>query len=185
MLVSDDEDAIKKVRFWVTQARDNARHYQHSELGYNYRMSNILAAIGRGQLRALKQRIEQKKHIYETYKENLSCIEDIEFMPIAAYCEPNFWLSVMTLSENSKVRPIDIMMELTGCLHEDPEFMFRQPVLLLCGSDDKLGNIKKIAEPWARGDSNCMLHMIDNAGHNSNQDNPEMVNELICNFLNS
>jgi pyridoxal phosphate-dependent aminotransferase EpsN len=112
MLVSDDEDAIKKVRFWVTQARDNARHYQHSELGYNYRMSNILAAIGRGQLRALKQRIEQKKHIYETYKENLSCIEDIEFMPIAAYGEPNFWLSVMTLSENSKVRPIDIMMEL-------------------------------------------------------------------------
>jgi pyridoxal phosphate-dependent aminotransferase EpsN len=112
MLVSDDEDAIKKVRFWVTQARDNARHYQHSELGYNYRMSNILAAIGRGQLRALKQRIEQKKHIYETYKENLSCIEDIVFMPIAAYGEPNFWLSVMTLSENSKVRPIDIMMEL-------------------------------------------------------------------------
>ena len=79
---------------------------------------------------------------------------------------------------------IGIMMDLTGCLHEDTEFMFRQPVLLLCGTDDKLGNIKKIAEPWARGDSNCMLHMIDNAGHNSNQDNPEMVNELICNFLN-
>lgn len=80
---------------------------------------------------------------------------------------------------------IDIMMELVGCLHEDAEFMFKQPVLLLCGSDDKLGNIKKIAEPWARGDSNCTLHMIDNAGHNSNQDNPEMVNELICNFLNN
>lgn len=79
---------------------------------------------------------------------------------------------------------IEIMMELIGCLNEDAEFMFKQPVLVLCGSDDKLGNIKRIAEQWARGDSNCRLHMIDNAGHNSNQDNPEMVNELIFNFLN-
>jgi pimeloyl-ACP methyl ester carboxylesterase len=80
---------------------------------------------------------------------------------------------------------VEIMMELIGCMHEDAEFKFKQPVLLICGSDDKLGNIKKVAEPWARGDSNCTLYMIDNAGHNSNQDNPEMVNELIYSFLNS
>lgn len=80
---------------------------------------------------------------------------------------------------------IDIMMELTGCLHEDTEYMFTQPVLLLCGSDEKLGNIKRVVEPWARVDKNCRLHIIDNAGHNSNQDNPELVNELICNFLKS
>lgn len=79
---------------------------------------------------------------------------------------------------------IDIMMELTGCLHEDLKFRFKQPALLLCGSDDKLGNIKKVAEPWVKEDSNCTLYMIDNAGHNSNQDNPEMVNRLIHNFLN-
>jgi len=81
---------------------------------------------------------------------------------------------------------IDVMIEMTGCcLHEDAEFRFKQPVLLLCGSDDKLGNIRKVAEPWARDDSNCTLHIISNAGHNSNQDNPKMVNELICSFLHS
>ena len=78
---------------------------------------------------------------------------------------------------------IDIMMEVIGCLHEDVEFKFKQPVMLICGSDDKSGNIRKIAEPWAKSDSNCTLHMIDNAGHNSNQDKPELVNELIHNFL--
>ncbi len=78
---------------------------------------------------------------------------------------------------------IDIMMSLTGCLHEDAEFKFKQPVLLICGSDDKLGNIKKVVAPWANDDSNCTLHMIDNAGHNSNQDKPEMVNERIYSFL--
>lgn len=78
---------------------------------------------------------------------------------------------------------IDIMMELTGCLHKDSKFTFSHPVLLLCGSEDKLGNIRKIAEPWAKSDSNCTLHIIDHAGHNSNQDSPKIVNELISNFL--
>ncbi len=61
MLVSDDEEAIAKARFWATQARDQARHYEHRELGYNYRMSNIVAGIGRGQLTILSERIKQKK----------------------------------------------------------------------------------------------------------------------------
>lgn len=78
---------------------------------------------------------------------------------------------------------IDISLELTGCLHEDRNFRFKQPVLLICGSDDKLGNIKKIAEPWVRDDSSCTLHIVENAGHNSNQDNPEMVNRLINDFI--
>lgn len=80
---------------------------------------------------------------------------------------------------------IDIMMDLTGCLHEDTEYAFRQSVLLLCGSDDKLGNIRKVAEPWAKSDKNCTLHLIQNAGHNSNQDQPEAVNDLIVRFLKS
>jgi dTDP-4-amino-4,6-dideoxygalactose transaminase len=112
MLISNDEEAIKKVRFWSTQARDAARHYQHSELGYNYRMSNILAGVGRGQLRVLQERIQQKKDIFENYKREFCNIEEIEMMPIAEFGQPNYWLSVITLKENSKIKPLDIMLAL-------------------------------------------------------------------------
>lgn len=112
MLVSDDEEKIAKARFWSTQARDNARHYEHTELGYNYRMSNITAGIGRGQLKVLDERIAQKKHIFERYTEAFKDITDIEMMPICEYGEPNYWLSCMTLKEESKVKPLDIILAL-------------------------------------------------------------------------
>lgn len=112
MLVSNNEEGIAKVRFWSTQARDKARHYEHTELGYNYRMSNIVAGIGRGQLRVLEDRIAKKKEIFETYKEAFKEIEDIEMMPVCEYGEPNYWLTTITLSENSKVKPIDIILAL-------------------------------------------------------------------------
>ena len=112
MLVSNNEDGIAKVRFWSTQARDKARHYEHTELGYNYRMSNIVAGIGRGQLRVLEDRIAKKKEIFETYKEAFKEIEDIEMMPVCEYGEPNYWLTTITLSENSKVKPLDIILAL-------------------------------------------------------------------------
>ena len=107
MLVSDDEEKIKKVRFWSTQSRDAARHYQHSELGFNYRMSNVVAGIGRGQLKVLDQRVAKKKYIFEFYKRELAQLEGVEFMPINVWNEPNYWLSVMTLIGN--VRPLDVM----------------------------------------------------------------------------
>jgi len=107
MIVSDDEERIKKVRFWSTQSRDQARHYQHSELGFNYRMSNIVAGIGRGQLKVLDQRLAKKKYIFEFYKKELCRLEGISFMPINDWNEPNYWLSVMTL--NGKVKPVDVM----------------------------------------------------------------------------
>ena len=107
MLVSDDEEKIKKVRFWSTQSRDAARHYQHSELGFNYRMSNVVAGIGRGQLKVLDKRVAKKKYIFEFYKRELGQLEGVEFMPINDWNEPNYWLSVMTLS--GKVRPLDVM----------------------------------------------------------------------------
>ncbi len=107
MLVSDDEEKIKKVRFWSTQSRDAARHYQHSELGFNYRMSNVVAGIGRGQLKVLDQRVAKKKYIFEFYKRELGQLEGVEFMPINDWNEPNYWLSVMTLK--GKVRPLDVM----------------------------------------------------------------------------
>lgn len=112
MLVSNNEEGIAKVRFWSTQARDKARHYEHTELGYNYRMSNIVAGIGRGQLRVLEDRIAKKKEIFETYKEAFKDIEDIEMMPVCEYGEPNYWLTTITLNENSKVKPLDIILAL-------------------------------------------------------------------------
>lgn len=110
MLVSQDEERITKVRFWSTQARDNARHYQHSELGFNYRMSNVVAGIGRGQLKVLDQRIAKKKYIYEYYKRELGCLEGVHMMPMNEWQDSNCWLSCITLS--GKVRPIDIMLAL-------------------------------------------------------------------------
>lgn len=112
MLVSNNVESINKAKFLATQARDNARHYEHSELGYNYRMSNVLAGIGRAQLTVLKERIAQKRHIYETYKKAFEDIEEIEMMPICPYGEPNYWLSVVTIKETSKIKPLDIILSL-------------------------------------------------------------------------
>lgn len=112
MVVSEDEVAINKMRFWATQARDSARHYQHSELGFNYRMSNICAGIGRGQLTVIEERIAQKKAIYNRYKEAFADIEDIQMAPVCEYGEPNYWLSTMTIAPSSKVTPLDIMVTL-------------------------------------------------------------------------
>ncbi|NLD48189.1 MAG: aminotransferase class I/II-fold pyridoxal phosphate-dependent enzyme, partial [Clostridiaceae bacterium] len=110
MLVSNNEEKIAKVRFWATQSRDTARHYQHSELGFNYRMSNIVAGIGRGQLKVLDKRVEKKKAIYEFYKRELGNLPGVELMPINDWNHPNYWLSCMTLSGN--VKPLDIMVAL-------------------------------------------------------------------------
>ncbi|GAB2538085.1 DegT/DnrJ/EryC1/StrS family aminotransferase [Gracilibacillus alcaliphilus] len=107
MLVSNNEEKIDKARFWATQSRDQARHYQHSELGYNYRMSNVTAGIGRGQLKVLEQRVEKKRYIFEYYKRELDHLEGIEFMPVNEWDHPNYWLSSIQLT--GKVRPIDII----------------------------------------------------------------------------
>lgn len=112
MMVSNNEEYTKKATFWATQSREAERHYEHKEIGYNYRMSNVVAGIGRGQLKVLNERIAKKKEIYETYKEAFKDIEDIEMMNICNFGESNYWLSVMTLKETSKVKPLDIMLAL-------------------------------------------------------------------------
>ncbi len=112
MMVSNHEAYTKKATFWATQSREAERHYEHQELGYNYRMSNVLAGIGRGQLKVLNDRIVKKKEIYETYKEAFRDIEDIEMMNICDFGESNYWLSVMTLKETSQVKPLDILLAL-------------------------------------------------------------------------
>jgi len=114
MLVANDpdtsEERIAKARFWATQSRDAARWYQHSELGYNYRMSNVVAGIGRGQLKVLDKRVEKKREIFEFYKRELEVLDGVEMMPINDWNEPNYWLSCITLS--GSVKPLDIMLAL-------------------------------------------------------------------------
>jgi dTDP-4-amino-4,6-dideoxygalactose transaminase len=110
MLVSDNKEKIEKARFWATQARDKARHYQHSELGYNYRMSNISAGIGRGQLKVLDIRVAKKKYIHDYYVRELGDLEGISFMPENDWNNSNYWLSCIRLS--GEVKPIDIMIAL-------------------------------------------------------------------------
>jgi len=110
MLVSNNEQAITKSRFWATQSRDQARHYQHSELGFNYRMSNVVAGIGRGQLKVLEQRVQRKKEIFEFYRRELAEIEDITFMPVNEWDSPNYWLSCATIEGD--ISPEDVMNEL-------------------------------------------------------------------------
>lgn len=112
MLVSNNEERIAKTRFWITQARENERHYEHKELGYNFRMSNVVAGIGRGQLRVLDERVRQKTEIYNTYKEEFKDIEDIEMMPECKYGKSNHWLSCITLKTEGKVKPLDIILAL-------------------------------------------------------------------------
>jgi dTDP-4-amino-4,6-dideoxygalactose transaminase len=98
MLASDDEEFVEKARFLSQQARDPGPHYEHSEIGYNYRMSNVLAAIGRGQLRALDERVEAKRRIFNFYEQALSDIAGIEFMPEAPYGRSNRWLTVILIT---------------------------------------------------------------------------------------
>ncbi|WP_049765067.1 DegT/DnrJ/EryC1/StrS family aminotransferase [Syntrophothermus lipocalidus] len=110
MLVSDDLEAIEKARFWATQARDKAPWYQHSEMGYNYRMSNVLAGIGRGQLKVIEDRIKARREIFRRYEEAFRGVEGVGFMPEAPYGRCNRWLTVMTIDKNRLgVTPLDVI----------------------------------------------------------------------------
>ncbi len=98
MLASDDAELITTAEFLSQQARESAPHYEHATVGYNYRMSNILAAIGRGQLRVLDERVEQKRMLFERYREALGDTPGIEFMPEAPYGKSNRWLTVVLIT---------------------------------------------------------------------------------------
>lgn len=100
MLVSSHRPYIEQARYLATQARDLAPHYQHSKIGYNYRLSNILAAIGRGQLARLDEKIEHRRRINQFYREALSSLPGIDFMPYAKYGKPNYWLTVILIDPN-------------------------------------------------------------------------------------
>lgn len=109
MLVSKEEDMITEARNLSTQARDAARHYQHSKIGYNYRMSNVVAGIGRGQLIHIKEHKALKNKIYEDYANAFADIDDIVMNPMNPKGDSNNWLSCITLKEGCKVTPDNIM----------------------------------------------------------------------------
>lgn len=113
MLLSENEEDIAKARFWSTQARDPAPWYQHSEIGYNYRMSNVVAGIGRGQLLHLEEHKALKKAIYDRYKDGLKDLP-VEMNPYTEDCDPNFWLSCMTINPEAmdKTNPEKIRLTL-------------------------------------------------------------------------
>ena len=98
MLVSDDSELVAKARFLATQARDPAPHYQHSEIGYNYRLSNVLAGIGRGQLRVLDERVAARRRNFEIYQQALGNLPGIEFMPEASFGRATRWLTCLTIN---------------------------------------------------------------------------------------
>lgn len=110
MLVSADEGETKRATFLATQARDPARHYQHSQIGYNYRMSNITAGIGRGQLLHLEEHKALKQAIYKQYKEAFADIPEITMNPMNPDGDANNWLSCMTIAAGSSVTP-DMVMD--------------------------------------------------------------------------
>lgn len=98
MLVSEDRELIEKARFLATQARDPAPHYQHSEIGYNYRLSNVLAGIGRGQLQVLEERVRSRRHNFEVYQQALGSLPGVEFMPEADFGRATRWLTCLTVN---------------------------------------------------------------------------------------
>ena len=106
MLLTDDLEAANKARKWSTQSRENAPWYQHEEVGYNYRMSNVIAGVVRGQIPHLEEHIAQKKAIYERYKEGFKDLPVTMNPYIADIMEPNFWLSCLLINEDAMCRQV-------------------------------------------------------------------------------
>ena len=110
MIVSDNKELIKKVKFWATQGRDNAVHYEHSEIGYNYRMSNVLAAIGRGQLRVLSERVATKRKIFDQYRERLGDLPGVSCMPEPDFARSTRWLTCLTIDPDQAGLDRDVVL---------------------------------------------------------------------------
>lgn len=135
MLVSKEEELVKEARVLSTQARDAARHYQHSKIGYNYRMSNIVAGIGRGQLLYMNEHKALKNKIYRRYKEAFADLDEISMNPMNPKGDANNWLSCITLREGCRVTPTDIMDALEAENIESRPIwkpMHLQPVFVDC-----------------------------------------------------
>lgn len=167
-LVSNDRALIEKARFWATQARDPAPHYQHSEVGFNYRMSNVLAAIGRGQLRVLEDRVNARRANCAFYQQAFADLPGIAFMPEADFGRCTRWLTCVTIDskiagtdrekvrlalaeENIEARPVWKPMHLqpifggTRCYGGDvSERLFRDGLCLPSGSNLTTPDLERV-----------------------------------------
>lgn len=156
MFVSAEEAAAKKVTFLATQARDPARYYQHSQIGYNYRMSNVTAGIGRGQLLHMEEHKAKKKAIYERYRDAFADVPEIQMNPMNADGDANNWLSCMTVSADCKVTPDMVMDALDEKLNAESRPIWKpmhmQPVFANCDFWPHNGDGSSVGEDiFARG----------------------------------
>jgi pyridoxal phosphate-dependent aminotransferase EpsN len=169
MLVSDDSQAVKRARHLASQAREDAPHYEHREVGYNYRLSSILAAVGRSQLRVLRERVAARRQVSEWYREEIGDQNGIEFMPEAEYGRASRWLTCVTVepdlfgagredirialeSENIEARPVWKPMHLQkvfeGCRFFGPGVsarLFSNGLCLPSGSALTQEQVKRIS----------------------------------------
>lgn len=136
MLVSDDAEFIERARFLATQARDPAPYYQHSTIGYNYRMSNILAGVGRGQLKVLEERVRARRAVFDTYRTQLADVESIEWMPEPEWSYSNHWLTACTIRPDvARIDTLELIRKLSGDMIEARPLwkpMHLQPVFAQC-----------------------------------------------------
>lgn len=173
MLLTDDLEAANKVRKWSTQARENALWYQHEEIGYNYRMSNVIAGVVRGQIPYLEEHIAQKKAIYQRYQEGFKDLP-VKMNPVPDSCEPNYWLSCMIIdreamckqvrgekdyiyiSEPGKSCPIEILEELAKYNAEGRPIwkpMHMQPIYRMNPFITRAGNGRARTNAYIEGES--------------------------------
>ncbi len=159
MLLFNREDATEKaakVLFWATQAREPARWYQHKEIGYNYRMSNIVAGIGRGQLRVLERRVEKKREIYGYYREHIGNLPGISLMPLREESRSNCWLTAIQVADEAGVKPLDIMKALEADdIESRPVWkpMHLQPVFHDCDFVSEIENLHIVDEEMGADNS--------------------------------
>lgn len=112
ILLSNNINMLNKAKFWITQARENQRYYEHKELGYNYRMSNVLAGIGRGQMKVLEERVNKKREIYKFYSRFFKESTFLEMKRDFRDSRSNKWLSCALLNKNCSLKPVDIIVNL-------------------------------------------------------------------------
>ena len=166
-LISSDEDSIKKAKFLATQARDNAPHYEHSHIGFNYRLSNVSAAIGLGQLEVLQERVERRREIFEFYQKELSEIKEISFVEEPDGFYSNRWLTTVLISEDSKVdrenlrlsleleniesrplwKPMHLQPVFSSCMYfgsRNAEYLFKYGLCLPSGSNMTDADLSRI-----------------------------------------
>ena len=143
MLVSDNKQWIEKAKFYATQARENTLHYEHVEVGYNYRMSNVLAAIGVGQMEVIEKRVEQKRQVFAWYQEALKN-SPVIFMPELEYTYGNRWLTTLLFDKQVNISHIIKALENANCesrplwkpMHMQP--LFKESKTLLNGVSESL-----------------------------------------------